>query len=125
MEHFAYDFDPTRRNVFENNCYYNAMSPLVDVFSMNLYPGFTSQKYSDINSLTLSKDSPLIGAGVKIDDGITTDFFGNEITSTNIGCYGGTGTDTPYKHEDFQTKMIRHLIDIISTLLQEIIGMFD
>ncbi len=127
--HFSYDFDPldSRGNVYDNNCYYNAMSPLVDPDSLNIDPGFTGKKLSDKNSFMLSSDSPLIGAGVKIDDGLTTDFFGNEIISSNIGCYGGVGIeqDTPYSYEVFEMKLLRHLLDAISTIIQEIMGAFD
>ena len=103
------------------------MSPLVDPDSLNIDPGFTGKNSSDINSFMLKADSPLIGAGVEIEDDVTTDFFGNEITSTNIGCYGGTGieTESPYQFEIFEMKMLRHLMDAISTLLQEIMGVFD
>ena len=127
--HFAYDFDPldSRGNVYENNCYYNAMSPLVDTDSLNIDPGFIGEITSDKNSFILAKDSPLIGAGKKINDGLTTDFFGNRITSGNIGCYGGTGetAEKAYQVEVFETKLFRHLLDAISTLLQEIIGIFE
>ncbi len=124
-EHFAYDFDPTRKNVYENNCYYNALSPLVDLSSRNILPGFTGGSYSDINSFTLSENSPLIGGGVKINDGITTDFFGNEIVSTNIGCYGGTGTDTEYIPESAESVMLRTIMNLINNLISSIINAFD
>ncbi len=122
---FAYDIDITRGNVFENNCYYGAMSPIVDLGSMNIDPGFAGTDYSDTNSFMLSKDSPLIGAGVKVDDGITTDFFGNEIVSTNIGCYGGTGTDAVYEQKTMIDEIIRTIRDIIETLIHEIWVAFD
>jgi hypothetical protein len=73
----------------------------------------------------LSKDSPLIGAGVAVNDGVSTDFFVNEIASANIGCYGGTGTDTEYKGETFIEKFIRTIRDILSTLKHEIAVIFD
>ena len=127
--HFAYDFDmlDERGNVYENNCYYNAMSPLVDADSLNIDPGFISTDLSDINSFILKADSPLIGAGVEIEDDITTDFFGNEIVSNNIGCYAGVGEEpeSPYQFEIFEMKMLRHLLDAISTLFQELMGIFD
>lgn len=122
---FAYDLEPSRGNVFENNCYYNVMSPLVDLGAMNTVPGFAGTDYSDINSFMLSESSPLIGAGVKVDDGITTDFFGNEITGTNIGCYGGKGVDTEYERENIIEKIIRTILDIIETLMHEIKVIFD
>ena len=121
---FAYDFDPSRNNVFENNCYYNAMSPLVDLGAMNTVPGFSGDDYSDPESFKLSADSPLIGAGVSVDE-VENDFFGDEITSNNIGCYGGTGTDAEYKGENIFEKIIRTIINIIQTLMHEIYVIFD
>ncbi len=122
---FAYDVDSSRGNVFENNCYYSAMTPLVDIFAKNTVPGFSGADYSDPLSFTLSADSPLIGAGVKVDDGIATDFFGNEITSANIGCYGGAGTDAEYKGEGIIKKIIRTILDVIETIIHEIAVIFD
>ncbi len=121
----AYDIDSKRNNVFENNCYYGVMTPLVDLGSMNVLPGFAGTDYSDKNSFVLSKDSPLIGAGTKIDDKIITDFFGNEITSTNIGCYGSTGADVEYEEEGFFEKIIRRLRDVGETVVHEIKVIFD
>ncbi len=121
----AYDIDSKRNNVFENNCYYGVMTPLVDLGSMNILPGFAGTDYSDKNSFVLSKDSPLIGAGIKIDDKIITDFFGNKITSTNIGCYGSTGADAEYEEEGFFEKIIRRLRDVGETVAHEIKVIFD
>ena len=122
---FAYDVDPSRGNVFENNCYYNVMSPLVDPLAMNTVPGFSGTDYSDVNSFKLSKDSPLIGAGVKIEDGVSLDFFENEITNANIGCYGGDGTDAEYKGENIIEKIIRMIRNIFETVKHEIEVIFD
>ena len=122
---FAYDVDSERNNVFKNNCYYGVMTPLVDICAMNTVPGFSGTDYSDINSFKLSKNSPLIGAGVKVEDGLTTDLFGNEITSNNIGSYAGTGTDAKYKRENIIEKIIRTILDIIETLKHEISVIFD
>lgn len=122
---FAYDLDPSRGNVFENNCYYNAMTPLVDLGAMNTVPGFTGSDFSDVSSFTLSEASPLIGAGTEVNDEITIDFFGNEITSINIGCYGGTGTDTEYERENIIEKIIRTIRNIIETVVHEISVIFD
>ncbi len=121
---FAYDIDASRNNVFENNCYYNVMTPLVDIGAINTNPGFSGTDYSDINSFMLSADSPLINAGAKI-DGIEKDFYGNTIESNNIGCYGGTGTDAEYAGEDFFEKIIRAIKDLWETLLHEIKVIFD
>ena len=121
---FAYDADPSRNNVFENNCYYNVMTPLVDIGAMNTVPGFSGTDYSDVNSFRLSKDSPLIGAGSAV-NGVEKDFYGNEITSNNIGCYGGTGTDAEYKGENFIEKLFRTIRNIFETLWHEIYVIFD
>lgn len=120
---FAYDVDPSRGNVFENNCYYNVMSPLVDLGAMNTPPGFSGTDYSDPNSFRLSADSPLIGAGSAV--GIEKDFYGNPIESNNIGCYGGTGTDAEYEGEGFFAKIIRTVINIFQTIMHEIYVIFD
>lgn len=122
---FAYDIDASRNNVFENNCYYNVMPPLVDMGAMNTLPGFSGSDYSNVNSFMLSENSPLIGAGVKVNDGVTTDFFGNEITSTNIGCYGASGTDTEYERENIIEKIIRVIRNILETIYHEIYVIFD
>ena len=122
---FAYDIDSSRGNRFENNCYYNVMTPFVDTGAMNTVPGFSGTDYSDVRSFMLSKDSPLIGAGVAIDDGVTTDFFVDEIASANIGCYGGTGTDAEYKSETFIERIIRAIRNFFETLWHEIYVIFD
>ena len=121
---FAYDIDSSRGNVFENNCYYNVMSPLVDLGAMNTVPGFSGTDYSDVNSFKLSKDSPLISAGTAV-NGIEKDFFGEIIQSSNIGCYGGTGTDTEYEPENIIEKIIRTIRNIFETLKHEIEVIFD
>lgn len=123
---FAYDIDNViRGNKVSNNCYYNVMTPLVDYRSLNTVPGFASDDVTDINSFMLSKDSPLIGAGIKIDDGLTTDFFGNEITSNNIGCYGGNGVAAEYKAETSIERLIRLIKNIFQTIIHEIMVIFD
>ncbi len=120
---FAYDPDPSRKNVFENNCYYNVMSPLVDLGAMNTPPGFSGTDYSDVNSFKLSEDSPLIGAGSAV--GVEKDFYGNPVQSNNIGCYGGTGTDAEYKGENIIEKLIRMIVNIFWTIKHEIYVIFD
>lgn len=123
---FAYDIDNMLRgNVFENNCYYNAMTPIIDINAMNTVPGFVGNNTQDTGSYVLSKDSPLIGAGSRVDDGLTTDFFGNEITSNNIGCYGSDGADVEYTAETPTESLIRMLKNIIQTIIHEIMVIFD
>lgn len=121
---FAYDIDSSRNNVFENNCYYNVMNPLVDICALNTVPGFAGTDYTDPASFMLSADSPLIGAGVAT-PGVDTDLFGNSIESNNIGCYAGKGTDTEYKPEGFFEKIIRIIRNIFETLRHEIAVIFD
>ena len=121
---FAYDMDSSRGNVFENNCYYNVMTPLVDLGAMNTVPGFAGTDYSDVNSFMLSKDSPLIGAGSAV-GGVDKDFYENPIESNNIGCFGGTGVDTEYKGENIFQKIIRMIHNIFETLRHEIYVIFD
>ncbi len=123
---FAYDIDNMLRgNVFENNCYYNAMTPIIDINAMNTVPGFVGNNTQDTASYVLSKDSPLIGAGSNVDDGLTTDFFGNEITSNNIGCYGSDGADVEYTAETPTESLIRMIKNIIQTIIHEIMVIFD
>ncbi len=123
---FAYDIDNMLRgNVFENNCYYNAMTPIIDINAMNTVPGFVGNNTEDTGSYVLSKDSPLIGAGSNVDDGLTTDFFGNEITSNNIGCYGSDGADVEYTAETPTESLIRMIKNIIQTIIHEIMVIFD
>lgn len=100
-------------------------SPLIDFTSMNTVPGFAGADTDDIYSYVLSADSPLIGAGVEIDDGLTTDFFGNEITSNNIGCYGGNGVDVEYKGETKIEKLMRTIRNLFQTIIHEILNIFD
>lgn len=121
---FAYDVDSERGNVFENNCYYGVMTPIVDLCAKNTVPGFSGSDYSDPASFMLSKKSPLIGAGSAI-EGVDKDFYGNPVQSNNIGCYGGTGTDAKYEREFLIEKIIRTILDIIETLKHEIEVIFD
>ena len=121
---FAYEVDKSRNNVFENNCYYNALNPLVDFGALNTKPGFAGTDYSDPASFMLSADSPLIGAGVTI-PGSDVDFYGNTIDSVNIGCYGSTGTDSEYEPEGLFEKIIRTVRNFFETIIHEIIAIFD
>ena len=80
---------------FANNCYYMAPNPPFDLCSMNTRPDFAGDDMNDINSFKLIKGSKLIGAGLERDDieKMEYDFFGEKVTSTNIGCYGGDGVE--------------------------------
>ena len=105
-------------NIYSNNCYYNALSLAVDPFSMNTLPAFTGGE--EIEAFMLAVNSPLIGAGMAIDDGLTTDFFGNEITSNNIGCYMGNGEEPESKTENIFVKILRLIKNLFDRLLHEI-----
>ncbi len=118
-------------NIFENNCYYNALNPMVDLFSMNEWPVFAGDDYSDKNSFKLAKNSPLIGKGTVIYDGLTTDLFGEEIVSNNIGCYGGTGVDVEGETSDIFEEIcnfFKVLFAVIKTeiadLMEDVTGFF-
>lgn len=118
------NLDPSsyKGSVIANNCYYNCISGLITGTKFNTVPGFSGDDYSDINSFTLSKDSPLIGSGYKMDDGCETDFFGNKTESCNIGCYTGRGTDTPYRGESVFAKIIRFFKCLADMIKNSIAG---
>ncbi len=83
---------------YMNNCYYMCVNPPFDLLSMNTKPDFVGTDMSDINSFKLVKGSKLIGAGVDAAEvenmeQMEYDFFGEKITSDNIGCYGGDGVE--------------------------------
>ena len=111
-------------SVIRNNCYYNCTSAANSGAKFNTLPGFSGTDFTDPASFTLSKSSPLIGAGVAVPgDDCTLDFFGNEIKKANIGCYCGDGTDAPYKREPLFRKfirMFRNLYFMIKGLLSSI-----
>ena len=103
-------------NVISNNCYYNCISGMLAGTKYNLRPGFSGEDRTNTASFALVKGSPLIGAGYAVTDDCTLDFFGNEIESVNIGCYGGKGTDGVYRQESVVQRLRRYfrwLIDFI------------
>ena len=105
------------------NCYYNCISGPLAGTRFNTVPGFSGTDDTSPASFMLSKDSPLIGAGVPLSsDDCTVDFFGNAIVSRNIGCYAGTGTDAPYRAEGFFAKLARFfrtLFHVVQNLITE------
>lgn len=112
-------------NTFENNCYFNTINPPVDPFAMNENPCFAGDDYSDKNSFKLAKNSPLIGKGSKIHDGLTKDFFGDEITSNNIGCYGGDGVDVKGERSNIFEEIIlffKVLFNVIKTEINKLLS---
>lgn len=104
---------------FTNNCYYMAPNPPFDLLSMNTRPDFAGDDMTDVNSFKLVKGSRLIGAGLERDDmeKMEYDFFGEEITSNNIGCYGGDGVEGEL---DRYT-----LFDIIADVFKFLAGLFQ
>ncbi len=112
---------PRDGNVIGNNCYYGCEPPLIDLFSTNTVPGFAGTDFSDPESFRLSADSPLIGAGMEIEGcDAPHDFFGDEIISTNIGCYMGEGEDVEYEGENIFVKLARILRSIYLRIMHEI-----
>lgn len=105
-------------NTFTNNCYYNTHNPFMDPFAKNVWPTFTSGE--SVEAFTLAVNSPLIGKGMKIDDGLTVDFFGNEITSSNIGCYMGNGEEPEGETENIIARIFRYIKNIFDRLIHEI-----
>lgn len=123
---FEYDLSQNRNsnNDFSNNCIYGINNPLVDTSAVKCNPGFSGDDYSDMNSFTLSKDSPLIGAGKEIEGAPENDFFGNKITSNNIGCYGGEGTDTEYKDDLFIVKISKFFKSLGTVISYEALRLY-
>lgn len=118
--------NPTsRNNTYKNNCYYNCLTPIVDKTAKNTLPGFCGDDYSNPESFILSADSKLIGAGCANENAVETDFFGNEITSNNIGCYSGEGVIgvNSKVRENFAEKLVRlvrNLFEFISYGIQKL-----
>ena len=107
----------TAGNTYSNNCYYNTLNLLCDPLAMNTDPGFSTDEL--IEAYQLAINSPLIGKGMKIEDGLTHDFFGNEIESCNIGCYMGKGEEPEVSTENVFEKLVRFIKNIMDRLLHE------
>ncbi len=107
----------TAGNTYKNNCYYNTLNLLCDPFAVNTDPGFVGGEGAE--AYRLAVNSPLIGKGMNIDDGLTTDFFTNAITSCNIGCYQGTGEEPEVQTENIFTKLFRIIKNIFARLEHE------
>ncbi len=111
-------------NTYTNNCYAYTMKPSIDSGSLNMLPNFIGGNDA-ATAYQLAEGSALIGAGVKVEDDLTVDFFGNEITETNIGCYGGSGekaTDDSIEteNEPFFEKLMRLIKTFLETIKKEI-----
>lgn len=117
-------------NTYRNNCYYNTLNPGCDLFSLNTLPAFTGGE--GIDAYKLAVNSPLIGKGVKVEDGLKTDFYGNEISSVNIGCYMGGGEEPEVQTENCFIRFfrmiknffdrIKHELDVIKREIEETIN---
>ncbi|MBQ3162504.1 MAG: hypothetical protein IJC04_10320 [Oscillospiraceae bacterium] len=111
-------------NTYENNCYYNTINPVVDALSKNILPNFAGGTDA-LTAYELVEGSSLIGAGTKVEDGLTLDIFGNEITSSNIGCYGGTGVaatenSVDSENENIFIRLAKFVECVFKILVQEI-----
>lgn len=92
---------PERGNVFENNIVIGLEdSTYIEMTADPLLvaPGIddTYVDWSDparLSGYRLCTGSPAIGAGTDDDNTADDDFWGNKITSTNIGAYEGSGVD--------------------------------
>ena len=93
------DFPRLREHsVIRGNCYFGSLPPLGDLFARYMDPVFAGDDLSDPASFCLSTRSPLLGKGVKVEDDLTEDFFGNPLPDTpNIGCYAGVGVQSQRK----------------------------
>ncbi len=110
-------------NTYTNNCYAYTMKPSIDSDSLNIVPNFVGGEDA-ATAYQLAEGSVLIGAGVKMEDDLSVDFFGNEITESNIGCYGGSGekaTDNTKntENETIIEKLIRLIKTAFATLKKE------
>ena len=125
--YFIYDGDAviSKGNKFYNNCYFGCNKPLTDLFAYNINPGFSGTDETDINSFTLSAASPLIGKGKVIEGAPDIDFFGNKITSNNVGCYGGNGTDTPYKRTFLICRILNFFKYLLNRIKQDLIYLIN
>ena len=107
----------TAGNTYTNNCYYNTLNLMCDPLALNTDPGFSTDEL--IEAYQLAINSPLIGKGMKIEDGLTHDFFGNEIESCNIGCYMGKGEEPEVGTENIFEKLVRLLRNLMARLEHE------
>lgn len=89
-------------NTFTNNCYAYTMKRSFDPDALNIVPNFVGGEGKD--AYRLVEGSALIGAGVEIEDDLTVDLFGNEITENNIGCYGGSGEKSTEYSKDTENE---------------------
>ncbi len=116
-------------NTYTNNCYAYTMKRSFDPDAMNLVPNFIGGEDAS-TAYQLVEGSALIGAGVKVEDDLTVDFFGGKITESNIGCYGGSGEKAADYSEDTEDETglerFRRLVKTaLETLKKEIIKIIE
>ena len=116
-------------NTYTNNCYAYTMKRSFDPDAMNLVPNFIGGEDAS-TAYQLVEGSALIGAGVKVEDDLTVDFFGGKITESNIGCYGGSGEKAADFSEDTEDETglerFRRLVKTaLETLKKEIIKIIE
>ena len=90
---------------FENNCYYGFSSvslPANEPGQIVEEPKFVMAGtggigFDTLDGYKLTKDSPCLGAGIEIGNGIGVDFWGNQVKAEqlNIGAYVGAAAKRP------------------------------
>lgn len=115
-------------NTFTNNCYAYTMKRSFDPDALNIVPNFVGGEGPEAYKLV--EGSALIGAGADIENDLTVDFFGNEITENNIGCYGGAGEKATEASKDTEAEnglqRFRRLAKTtLETLKKEIIKLIE
>lgn len=109
---------------FTNNCLYGTSRPACAKNTIIGAPGFVGDDLDDINSFKLSEKSKLVGAGIKLDGEETLDFYGNPVTSNNIGCFGSEGVAQKkvFKPFEFMLKMCTHVLATIYQTVSDLIN---
>ena len=85
--------------------------------SKNTLPAFVGGE--GFEAYMLAENSPLIGCGYNVEDDLTVDFFGNEITSAYIGCYSAEGEDGEVKTENIIEKIFRFFRQLFFITINE------
>lgn len=104
--------------IYSNNCYYNCPTPFFERNSKNTLPGFVGGEGTD--AYKLAKNSPLIGCGYVVEDDLTVDFFGNDISDSNIGCYAADGENVKADRENIFEKIVRFFRMMYNIIVREI-----
>lgn len=111
---------------YSHNCFYKTAIPYLEKGSVFLDPLFTgSGKEADGDIITadyrLSSGSPLIGRGIAVEgsDEVSEDFFGDPVTSLNIGCYGGGGESTSYS-KNGMAEFMDQFLSLFKSIMSDI-----